>query len=76
MPETWVQFLGQEDPWRREWQPIPEFLPGEFNGQRGLAGYRLLGSRVTQDRVNDTFTFTYACLPQGGSIAALTCSLG
>ena len=23
-------------PWRREWLPIPVFLPGEFNGQRNL----------------------------------------
>ena len=22
-------------PWRREWQPTPVFLPGEFHGQRG-----------------------------------------
>jgi len=26
-------------PWRREWQPTPVFLPGEFHGQRSLAGY-------------------------------------
>ena len=26
-------------PWRRKWQPTPVFLPGEFNGQRSLAGY-------------------------------------
>ena len=25
--------------WRREWQPIPVFLPGKFHGQRSLAGY-------------------------------------
>ena len=25
-------------PWRREWQSIPAFLPGEFQGQRSLAG--------------------------------------
>ena len=25
--------------WRREWQPTPVFLPGEFHGQRSLAGY-------------------------------------
>ena len=32
--------LGQEDPlWRRAWQPTPIFLPGEFLGQRRLAGY-------------------------------------
>ena len=29
--------LGQEDPWRRKWQPTPVFLPGEFHGQRSLA---------------------------------------
>ena len=26
-------------PWRREWLPTPVFLPGEFPGQRNLAGY-------------------------------------
>jgi len=24
-------------PWRRKWQPTPEFLPGESHGQRSLA---------------------------------------
>ena len=24
-------------PWRREWQPTPVFLPGEFHGQKSLA---------------------------------------
>ena len=31
----WVRKI----PWRREWQPTPVFLPGEFHGQRSLAGY-------------------------------------
>ena len=26
-------------PWRRAWQPTPVFIPGEFHGQRSLAGY-------------------------------------
>ena len=26
-------------PWRRAWQPIPVFMPGESHGQRSLAGY-------------------------------------
>ena len=26
-------------PWRREQQPTPVLLPGEFHGQRSLAGY-------------------------------------
>ena len=33
--ETWVGKI----PWRREWLLIPVFLPGEFHGQRSLAGY-------------------------------------
>ena len=37
--ETQVRSLGQEDPWRREWQPTPLFLLGEVHGQRSLAGY-------------------------------------
>ena len=24
--------------WRRKWQPTPVILPGEFHGQRSLAG--------------------------------------
>ena len=32
--------------WRRAWQPTPVFLPGEFHGQRSLAGYSLWGHRV------------------------------
>ena len=26
-------------PWKRAWQPTLVFLPGEFHGQRSLAGY-------------------------------------
>ena len=26
-------------PWRREWQPTLVFLPGEFHGERNVAGY-------------------------------------
>ena len=37
--ETWVQFLVGKIPWRKEWQPNPVFLPGEFHGQRSLVGY-------------------------------------
>ena len=39
MLETWVQSLGLEDPLEKERQPTPVFLPGEFHGQRSLAGY-------------------------------------
>ena len=33
-------------PWRRDWQPIPVFLPGDFHGQRSLAGSGPWGRRV------------------------------
>ena len=32
MWKTWVQFLGWEDPWRRERLPTPLFWSGEFHG--------------------------------------------
>ena len=45
MQETWVWSLGREDPWRREWQPTPVFLPGEFYGQKSLASNSLCGHK-------------------------------
>jgi len=32
----WIRKIS----WRRKWQPIPVFLPGESHGQRSLVGYR------------------------------------
>ena len=34
-------------PWRRKWQPTPQFLPGESHGRRSLVGY---SSRVAKSR--------------------------
>ena len=31
--------FNRKTPWRRKWQPMPAFLPGESHGQRSLAGY-------------------------------------
>ena len=39
--DPWVRKI----PWRRAWQPIPVFLPGEFHGQRSLVGYSPWGSK-------------------------------
>ena len=36
--ETGLNPWVRKIPWRREWLPSPVFLPGEFHGQRGLAG--------------------------------------
>ena len=32
-------------PWRREWLPTQVFLPGEFHGQRSVAGYSPWGCK-------------------------------
>ena len=37
--------LGWEIPWKREWLPAPVFFPGEFHGQRSLAGYSPWGCK-------------------------------
>jgi len=40
MQETWVRFLGWEDPLEEEVATHSSiFLPGESRGQRSLAGY-------------------------------------
>ena len=38
---SWVGKIS----WRRNWQPTPVFLPGEFHGQRSLAGYSPWGCK-------------------------------
>ena len=35
MQETWVQSLGWEDPWRKEWLPTPVFLTEEVQEEPG-----------------------------------------
>jgi len=41
MQETGFDSWVGKIPWRRKWQPIPVFLPGESLGQRSLMGYRV-----------------------------------
>ena len=45
MQEIWFNPWVRKIPWRREWQPIPVFLPGEFHGQKSLAGYSPWGCK-------------------------------
>ena len=47
MLETWVQYLGWEDPLEKEWKSILVFLPGELHGQRILVGYSLWGHKAS-----------------------------
>ena len=39
--DSWVGKI----PWRRKWQPTPEFLHRISHGQRGLAGYSPWGHK-------------------------------
>ena len=50
----WVRKL----PWRREWLSTPVFLPGEFQGQRSLAGQSMGSQRIGHNSATNTFTFT------------------
>ena len=44
--ETWVRSPWvRKIPWRRKWQPTPEFLPRESHGWRSLAVYSLWGCK-------------------------------
>ena len=45
MQETWFWSLGRKDPLEKEVEPTPVFLPGEFHGQRSLAGYSAWGHK-------------------------------
>ena len=58
--EAWVQSPGWEDPLEKGMAlPIPVFLPGEFHGQRSLAGYSPLGGKES-DMTEQLSLFTFA----------------
>ena len=52
MQKSQVQFLSQEDPLKKGVINHSIFLPGEFHGQRSLAGNSLLGHK-NQTWLND-----------------------
>ena len=45
MQETWVRFLGEEDPLEKAIATTLVFLAGESHEQRNLAGYSPLGHK-------------------------------
>ena len=56
-----------QSPWRSGWLSTRVFLPGEFRGQRSLAGYSPWGSKRVRDYLaTNTFTLhfriTYFCI--------------
>jgi len=50
--ETQIRSLGWEDPLRRPWRPTPVLMPGEFCGQRSLAGYSVTESQARMKRLS------------------------
>jgi len=61
MFDPWVRKI----PWRREWLPTPEFLPGEFHAHRSLASYSPWGckeSDTTERLTLDTVYGRTACI--------------
>ena len=51
---------GLGDCWRRKWQHVPVFSPGESHGQRSLAGYSL--QRETTERAHTQKRFYWLLL--------------
>ena len=47
-------------PWRRIWQPTPEFLPKKAHGQRSLVGYNPCGHKQldTTEELSTAQAFT------------------
>ena len=58
--ETQFRSLGQEDPLEKGWQLTSVFLPGEFQGQRSLAGYDPWGRKESDvtERLTLSLSFT------------------
>ena len=48
-----------ENPLEEEWQPTPVFLPGEFHGQRSLAGYIPWGHKESDMTERLTLSLSY-----------------
>ena len=57
--ETQVRSLAQKDPWRRERQSAPVFLPGESHAQSSLAGHSGLQSTGSKRVGHDWVAFTF-----------------
>src|SRR5574337_664935 len=51
--------------WRRNWQPTPEFLPGESQGRGSLVGCRLWGHTESDKTERLHFHFSLSCIGGG-----------
>ena len=57
-----IPIPGREDPLDKRMAPTPLFLPGEFHGQRSLAGYHGITESDTTERLSLTILFCPICL--------------
>ena len=57
--ETWVQSLGWKIPWRRAWQPMPVFLPGESSWTEGDWWATVRGGHKQSDTTEWLSTHTH-----------------
>ena len=55
MQDTGVQSLDWEDPLKKGMQCAPVFLPGQFHGQRSLAGYSSWGHKDTIEQLTHKY---------------------
>ena len=62
MQQPRVQFWFGKITQRTVWQPIPVFLPGEFHGQKRLAGYSPWGRKESDTTEQLTHTHTATIL--------------
>ena len=53
--------------WRREWLPTPVLLPGEFHGQRSLAGYSPWGCKGLDSTEQLTLRYLIRAYPLSGT---------
>ena len=53
MQETRVQSLGWKDPLEKEMATHSVFLPGEFHGQRNLAGHSPWGPKESDGNMRE-----------------------
>ena len=56
--DSWVRKM----PWRSKKLPTPVFLPGEFHGQRSLAGYSSRGLKESDTTEQLTFIYIFFSL--------------
>ena len=61
--DPWVKKVS----WRRAWQPTTAFLPGEFQGQKNLEGYRAWGPKESD--ATEQLSLYFQNRPIDGAIA-------